>query len=327
MILVTGAAGHIGNVLVRELLARGEQVRALVLPGEDCASLVGLPLERVEGNVLDPASLDRALQGVSLVFHLAGVISISPGHDERVELVNVIGTMNLLDAIRRSSVRRLVYTGSIHAFQRVPHGILMDESLPFDPDNAIGEYDRSKARASLAVLEAARSGLDAVIVCPTGVIGPYDFHLSEMGCLVQLTLRSLIRFDIAGAYDFVDVRDVAAGLILAAEKGSAGEVYILSGEQIQMARLNALVQEQAGQHRLRIGLPGWLLRALARLTPWYYRLAHSRPLLTPYSIETVLGNSAVSSAKAQRELGYTARPLVDSIRDTVRWFQQNQNQV
>ena len=163
MILVTGAAGHIGNVLVRKLLSERRQVRALILPGEDISSLDGLDVDLAEGNVLDPLSLDRAMEGIDIVYHLAGVISIMPGHNEWMRKVNVDGTKNVLQAAKKADVTRLVYTSSIHALSRNWKGKI-DESVPFDPDNPVGGYDRTKAVASLAVLDAARDGLDAVIV-------------------------------------------------------------------------------------------------------------------------------------------------------------------
>ena len=134
MELVTGATGHIGNVLVRELVAQGRAVRALVLPKENTRSLAGLPIEIVEGNVLDMDSLRCAMQDVTCVYHLAGMITIMPGKNEQVRRVNVEGTRNIIQLMRELQIRRLVYTSSIHALKRVPEGILMDENLPFDPD-------------------------------------------------------------------------------------------------------------------------------------------------------------------------------------------------
>lgn len=323
MILVTGATGHIGNVLVRELLSRGEKVRAMTLAGEDASPLDGLNVERFEGNVLDPSSLEQAFQGVDVVYHLAGIISILPGRDTIVTRVNVEGTRNILAAARRAGVRRLVYTSSIHAITRADDCVI-DETLPFDPENNVGEYDRSKARASLAVLEAVKEGLDAVIVCPTGVIGPFDYRLSEMGSLLLNSIRSKVQFSVVdGAYDFVDVRDVAAGMVLAAEKGRSGEVYILSGEQISIYRLVQLAREANGQKGVCLNIPPWMAMAAAAFTPWYYRLTSTRPMFTPYSLVTVLGNSKISSAKARAQLGYRPRALAETIADTVRWFIEN----
>jgi dihydroflavonol-4-reductase len=320
MILVTGATGHIGNVLVRQLIERGENVRALVLPGEDLLPLQGLPLEIVEGDVLEPDSLQRAMQGATLVYHLAGLISIMPGRNQMVRRVNVEGTRNILRAAGKNHIRRLVYTSSIHALHRAAHGVTIDEHIPFDPEHAAGAYDRSKAEASLLVQDAACLGLDAVIACPTGVIGPYDYRGSEMGEIFHMAMKRGFQFLIDGGYDFVDVRDVAQGLILVSERGKTGESYILSGEQISLAGIYALVQKVTGLRHIRLPLPMGLARLAAIFTPLYYRLAHARPALTPYALATVTSNSVISSAKARRELGYAPRLLSESIRDTVVWL-------
>lgn len=328
MNLVTGATGHIGNVLVRELLARGERVRALVLPGEDLLPLKDLDVEVVHGDVLCTESLNPAFQGVRKVFHLAGIISILPGRDEFVRQVNIQGTRNVIQAAVQNQVKRLVYTSSIHAIQRAPHGVTIDESLPFDPQNSAGEYDRSKAEASLAVLDAARQGFDTVIVCPTGVIGPFDYRRSEMGTVIQDCMRSRVQWLIHGAYDFVDVRDVAQGMILAGEKAPSGEVYILSGERITYTLLAETVQALLGlRPKLHIPIPQDLARFAAWLAPAYYRLTRTRPLLTTYSLHTLWSNSHISSLKAQRELGYQPRALKVSLSDTIRWFIENKRLV
>jgi dihydroflavonol-4-reductase len=320
MNLVTGATGHIGNVLVRLLVERGESVRAMVMPGEDSTPLKDLQVEIVEGDVLDYASLLAAFEQIEVVYHLAGIISIMPGKDPLVQLVNVLGTRNVIQAARSSGVRRLVYTSSIHALERVPHGVLIDESVPFDPEHAISSYDSSKASASLDVLEAVRRGMDAVIVCPTGVIGPYDFRRSEMGQLILDCVEQKPMLYVDGAYDFVDVRDVAEGLILAGERGRTGESYILSGERISVVGIIKIVQEILGTRLFSFKIPMPLANFSAGFTPLYYRLTKIKPRFTSYSLATVTSNAVISHAKARLELGYQPRPLRDSLQDTVKWL-------
>jgi dihydroflavonol-4-reductase len=319
MILVTGAAGHIGNVLVRELLEDGQQVRALILPGEDVTALEGLDIEFIDGNVLDPQSLDNAMLGVEKVFHLAGIISIMPGQGGLIRRVNVEGTRNVLRAAQKAGVKRLVYTSSIHALSRDWKGKI-DERAPFDKFNPAGEYDRTKAEASLAVLEAVEGGLDAVIVCPTGIIGPHDYRGSEMGDLLRNFMRPKPHLMIEGAYDFVDVRDAARGHILAGERGRKGEVYILSGWQIKIFQLKQMVQDVLGRRTTTIHIPTWLAKFSANFTPLFYRLTRQTPKFTGYSIETVQGNSDISCQKARRELGYNPRMMASTVADTVRWW-------
>jgi dihydroflavonol-4-reductase len=323
MNLVTGATGHIGNVLVRQLLEKGEKVRALIMRGEDLTPLKGLNVETVVGDVLDPESLKSAMEGVQRVFHLAGIVSIMPGRDELVRRVNVDGTINILRAAVQAGVRRLVYTSSIHAILRVPHGVSIDETLPFDPHNPVGEYDRSKAEATLAVQEAMKEGLDAVIVCPTGVIGPYDYRSSEMGSLIRDCAEQKPQMYVDGAYDFVDVRDVAEGIILAGEKGRTGESYILSGERISVRYLLETIREVTGKGFFVLKIPFYLACFLARYTPVYYRLTHTKPRFTPYSLETLRSNSVISHSKAERDLGYRPRPLRQALADTIQWFREH----
>ncbi|HPU01834.1 MAG: NAD-dependent epimerase/dehydratase family protein [Firmicutes bacterium] len=325
MILVTGATGHIGNVLVRELVARGEEVRALVLPGESCDSLKGLPIEMVVGNILDPETLDRWMRGVKLVYHLAGVISIVPGKEELMYRVNVEGARNVARAALKAKAR-MVHTASVHALRREPHGVTMDERTPLALEGDAGAYDRTKAEGVQAVLEVVREGLDAVIVCPSGVIGPHDYFHSEMGELLRTFATPKIHFIINGAYDFVDVRDVAQGMILAAEKGRTGEIYILSGEQVTLRWLLKKTQQIAGVRSPAVVLPHNLALFFSRYTHHFYRLLHKTPQFTTYSVQTVAGNSRFCRAKAEKELGYRPRPLEESIRDYLAWRKEYYHQ-
>lgn len=327
VVLVTGATGHIGNVLVRRLLEKGAKVRALVLPGEDMAALEDLAVEKVMGDVLDPSSLWESFEGAGYVFHLAGVISILPGENSRMRRVNVEGTVNVLNAALHSSVKRLVYTSSIHALARVPSGRVVDENIPYDCQNPYGAYDRSKAEATFEVQEAARAGLDAVIACPTGVIGPYDFRSSMMGNIIRAAAQCRPIFYVDGAYDFVDVRDVADGLIAIAEKGKAGESYILSGQQISVDALLETVHQITGQRFRRFKVPLSLAKFLAHFAPFYYRLSKTSPRFTPYSVEVLQSNSLISHAKATYELDYHPRPLCESVSDAIRWFFEHRRSV
>lgn len=319
MWLVTGATGHIGNVLVRKLIERGEKVRVLILPGEYCTSLDGLNVEVVEGDVLNVDSLFEAVRGVKGIFHLAGIISIMPGADELVRRVNIEGTKNILHAAKEMRVSRLVYTSSIHAIKRVDDGII-DETLPYDPDNPYGEYDRAKAEATLEVEKAVQAGLEAVIVCPTGVIGPYDFRGSLMGNVIHTAAQKKPTLYVDGAYDFVDVRDVADGLIAAMERGRCGESYILSGQKISVRYLLETVREITGNRFFKMKVPFDLASFAALFTPGYYNLVKTTPRFTPYSLEVLRSNSNISHLKATNELGYQPRPLYESIRDAVTWF-------
>jgi len=327
MILVTGGAGHLGNVLVRALLDKGEKVRVLVLPGEDISSLEGLECEIVEGNILDPDKLSMAMEGVDLVYHMAALVAITSDKYELMYKVNVEGTRNIVEACLEMGVRRLVYTSSIHALGRPKEGTTVDETVEFDQINPSGAYDRTKAVASALVQEAAKNGLDAVIVLPTGVIGPNDFRRSEMGEMVLAWMQQKPSISTDGAYDFVDVRDIAEGHILAASLGRSGEAYLLSGTQVTISEYRKLVQEAAGICSHEIKIPGWFLKLIAPLAEFHYKITRTRPRITKYSIETLQGNSRVTCLKAETELGYRHRPLRETVVDTVQWWRENQKQI
>ncbi len=319
-VLVTGATGHIGNVLVRELMKTDEKVKVLLLPSEDDLPLRGLNVEIIRGDICEFSSVSQAVKGVDAVYHLAGIISISSGHDDLLQRVNVEGTQNVIEACLANNVNRLVYTSSIHALNEPPHGIVIDETCPPDPDHVLGSYAKCKARATLEVKKAADRGLDAVIVCPTGVIGPYDFRISEMGQLILDFTRRKLKAYMDGAYDFADVRDVAGGMVLARQKGRSGETYILSGERVTIKDLMRMLEEITGVKAPSYKVPSWLARTAGVVAPLYYKLIKSKPLFTKYSVDVLASNSVVTCEKARIELGYRNRPARESITDAVAWF-------
>ena len=322
MNLVTGATGHIGNVLVKELIKKGEKVRAFVLPGEDLSPLTGLPIEIVEGNILDQESINSALTGIDYVFHLAGIISIMPGEDPFVHEVNVTGTKNIAQAARKNHVKRFVYTSSIHAFKRMPKEVIIDEQSPIDPKTSIAAYDRSKAEATLGVLAEVQEGLNAVIVCPTGVLGPFDYKGSELGIMINQWMDHRVDFMIDGMYDFVDVRDVVQGIISARDRGIEGQIYILSGELIKVIDIWKMVKELVNIKALVILIPTKLAYFAAKLSDVYYKLIKSKPCFTTYSVETLHSNAVINNSKARTDLNYRPRSLSDTIRDTVNWWKE-----
>lgn len=323
MIVVTGATGHIGNVLVRELVSKGERIRAIVPPIEDISSIKAFDLEIVEGDVRDYGSLVKAFNGAEYVYHLAGIVSISSGRNRLLHEVNVEGTKNVVRACIQSKIKRLVYVSSIHAFEEPPHGTPITETKDFNPSKVMGQYAKSKAAATNEVFKGVESGLDAVILHPTGVIGPYEYRLSNTGQLIYDFMHKKLFAYIDGSYDFVDVRDVAKGIILACEKGRMGENYILSGEQVTVRGILKILEDETGIKAPNIKIPIWLAKLTSPLSELYYKIKKQQPLYTSYSIATLLSNSNTTHEKAAKELGYTARSIKESIRDTAKWIQEN----
>ena len=174
------------------------------------------------------------------------------------------------------------------------------------------------------MLQAVRRGLDAVIVCPTGVVGPYDFNRSEMGQTLLGFARRKLQLLVDGAYDFVDVRDVARSMIQAGRRGRTGEIYILPGTQVQLVNLLRTVEKITGRHTPRWVVPITLAKAMAKLAEPFYRLTSMTPQFTSYSLQTVRDNSQIDGGKARRELGHDPRPLYETVADTLRWLMRPQ---
>lgn len=318
--VVTGATGHIGSALVRELLTRGYSVRAVIPDFEDPSSLDGLDIERVSGDIRNLDALVKAFEGIEIVFHLAGIVSIGNHKWDLLYQVNVVGTQNVIAACKRTGVKRLVYTSSVHAIEEAPKGTAIVESREFDPAKVDGDYAKSKAMATRAVFQAIEDGLDAVIVHPSGVVGPYEYKLSNLGQLFMDFIQKRVPGYVDGEYDFVDVRDVARGMVQVCEKGRKGENYILAGEQVSTKKLLYMLREVTGV-KLRIRrYPIWIAKVLAPFFQLYAKLAHKTPILTSYSIRTLNSNSLFSYDKAKREVGYSARPFIETVRDTVKWL-------
>jgi dihydroflavonol-4-reductase len=317
---VTGATGHLGNVLVRELLRRGKRVRVLLEPGDESHALSGLDVEVVVGDVLRPDALSAAFAAADVVFHMAGVVSISSLDVERVRTVNVDGTRNVVEAARRVGVPRLVFTSSVHAFTEPGRGGVLTEGAGYDPALAPGDYGKSKAAASRIVLEAVRGGMDAVIVNPVAVIGPYDYRLSEMGELILMYARQAMPAGVDGRYDFVDVRDVAVGHLLAAERGRDGESYLLSGARMTVREVMRILAEESGRKPPAFFLPLPVAAGIAAFAPVFEKLTGRRALLTPYSVHTISVDFEIRDRKARDELGHASMPLDRSLREAWAWM-------
>ena len=300
----------------------GARVRALVRPGGSTSSLTDLHVEIVEADVRDSDSLLTAFADADVVFHVAGTVSIAGRGLKPLRETNVLGTRNVLEACGRTGVRRLVYTSSVHAFVEAPSGTCLTETEIIDPSQTRGPYARSKAEATLLVREAAERGLDIVTVFPSAIVGPYDFRPSHTGELILACCQGRLKAYVHGAYNFVDVRDVAQGLVTAATEGRAGEGYILAGHETTVEGLLLTVEQVAGTPAPQVRLPLGLARAASGLAPAYYWATRQQALFTSYSLHVITSNCSMSTEKAQRELGYTPRPFATTVEDTIAWFRQ-----
>ena len=319
--LVTGACGHLGGTLVRLLERTGAQVRGLRLPSEqarDRAHVTYYP-----GDVRDRDSLRPLFRGLAgrevVVFHTAAIVDISGEATPQMRDVNVNGTKNILALCREYGVKRLVYVSSVHAIPEKDGYAVLREVDRFSPQQVTGGYAKTKAEATQAVLDAAAQGLDAVVVHPSGILGPFDGTGNHLVQLVKEYAGGKLPACVKGGYDFVDVRDVAAGCLAAAEKGRSGQCYILSNRHYEVQEVLAMAKTLCHGRRLPV-LPMWMAQAAEPLLGWVAKVKKQRPLYTKYSLYTLRSNDRFDHGKATAELGYRPRDLRQTVRDTLRWL-------
>jgi dihydroflavonol-4-reductase len=318
MIAVTGASGLLGGNLIRELLARGECVQALI--HQDSRAVSGLDLETTAADLSDPTSLERAFTGVEVVYHLASLISIRMDSWEDVYRVNVIGTRNVVNACLRCGVQRLIHISSTHSRQPQPFDQILDEDRPLVQDPALPPYDRSKALGEIEVQKGIDRGLDAIIIIPAGILGPYDFRPSLAGESLQIMQRGRLPALTTGGYNWVDARDVATGAISAAQIAPAGSRYILSGHWHSIYEVALLAARISNTGAPRLVIPLRLAELSLPLMEKVATLRGSQPLFTPAMLSALKSNQHISHARASRDLGYSPRPLLETLTDTLGWF-------
>jgi dihydroflavonol-4-reductase len=320
-VLITGASGHVGANLVRALVSQGRQVRCLV--HLHSRAIEGLPVATVTGDLLDLDSLCLAFQGAEVVYHLAACISLSMNNYSDVEAINVIGTRNVIEACRRAGVRRLLHFSSIHALVQEPLSVPIDEKRPLSSSPKNSPYDRTKAIAEMEVRRSIEQGLDAVIIYPTAVLGPYDFEPSYLGEAILLMAKRKLPALVTGGFDWVDVRDVVAGAMMAEANAPSGSRYLLSGHWVSLCDIAAMVARITGTAASRFVCPLWLARIGAPAIKGISMLNGKRPLYTSFSLRTLKSNRHISHEKATRELGYQPRPFKKTLEDTLKWFAVN----
>ena len=319
-IAVTGANGHVGANLCRSLLAEGHQVKALIHQSNH--SLEGLDLEFVNGGLHDLGALRNLCKDTEIVFHLAAMISID-GQKNKLLEVNVEGTKNLINVIQENGVRRLIHFSSIHALSHFPLDQPMDEKRPLVL-NGPTWYEITKSKAEKMVLDATSTGLDAVIINPTAIIGPHDFKPSLVGTVLIRLYKNSLPALVPGGYDWVDVRDIVQGAIAAIDRGRKGERYILSGNWVSVKDMALLVEKVTGKRVNKFMIPTFVAKIGVPFIKAYAKITRQEPLYTFESLRTLLEvNTMISSEKAHLELGYSPRNFKITIRDTMDWFRAN----
>lgn len=325
--LITGANGHLGGTLVRLLEGEPCEVVGLVLPCEAAQVKDHANIRYIAGDVTKPESLTPFFEAVdptqATLIHTAGLVDIGDLPIERLRAVNVQGTKNVLALCKRYGVKRVVHVSSVHAIAEKADTTVTTEASSFSADTVTGAYAKTKAEATQAVLDAARDGLDAVVVHPSGIIGPYDGAGNHLVQLIRDYMLGKLPACVKGGYDMVDVRDVAQGCLEAAKRGKRGECYILSNQRYDIKEILGMVREKTGGRRLPV-LPIWLAKAFAPLLAGVARLRGRRPLYTKYSLLVLAGNDRFSHDKATEELRYRPRDLRQTIADTVSWLKKKE---
>lgn len=320
-ILVTGGSGFIGSAVIRALLERHEDVRALIRPSSPRDNLAGLPVEIMLGDLNDPPSLKRATQGCQAVFHVAADYRLWVPDPEILYRTNIEGTRNVLEASAANRVERLVYTSSVATIGLTPEGAPADEDTPTDIGQMIGHYKRSKFEAERLVVEWTREGHGAsIIVNPSTPIGPRDIKPTPTGKMIRDAAMGRMPAYVDTGLNIVHVDDVAAGHLLALDRGRIGQRYILGGSNLTLREIFAAVSELTGNRAPWIRLPIPALIPVAYLAEGWGRWQGTEPRVTLDALRMARKRMFFSSAKAGRELGYEPRPIAEAFRDAVAWF-------
>ncbi|TSA25236.1 MAG: NAD-dependent epimerase/dehydratase family protein [Bacteroidetes bacterium] len=319
-IAVTGANGHVGSNLCKTLLDQGFHVKALA--HRNTGAIQDLPLELIQGDLLDRDSIRNLLHGADFCFHLAACISIKGDPDGMVWKINAEGTRNMVEIARESNLQRFIHFSSIHAFQQHPREEPLDETRALVTHTGFA-YDRSKAEGERAVLQAISDGLDALILSPTAIIGPGDPEPSLTGkALLELYHRQIPML-VPGGYNWVDVRDVVNGAINAMTLGRTGEKYLLSGTWHSLWELASLICRVTGSGTPQRVVPMWLARVGLPFITLYSQFTGGEPLYTSESLQIISeGNHCISNEKARRELNFAPRELEETVRDAFAWFKE-----
>ncbi|HEX3603362.1 MAG TPA: hopanoid-associated sugar epimerase [Steroidobacteraceae bacterium] len=324
--LVTGATGFVGAAVARALLDRQWQVRALARLGSDRRNLRGLDVEVCEGDLGDIDSLRHAVEGCEALFHVAADYRLGAPDPAQLYRTNVEGTRKILDAAHRSGVRRVVYTSSVATIGIPADGTPGDEQSPNSLDDMIGHYKRSKYLAEEVAREAARAGVPIVIVSPSTPVGPGDVKPTPTGQLVLDAAAGRMPAYVDTGLNIVHVDDVAGGHLLAYERGKSGERYILGGQDMTLREILSVIASLVGRAPPRVRLPYGVVLPIAYLAEGIAKVSGRTGRTGRITLEGVRMSRKrmfFSSAKAARELGYSARPAVQAFEDAIRWFRDN----
>lgn len=320
--IIIGGLGHLGLTIAKELWAKGKNVIIFdVQIPEKHHDLNGIDYHY--GDITKFKDLDlffKTLEKPVYVVHCASIVSIVTNPGPKLFEVNVSGTKNIVRICFKYKVKRLVYVSTVHVLEEQKKGIVIKEQDFFVESKVKGHYAKTKARATQIVLDSTKKGLDAIVLHPSGIIGPNDFNVGHTTRLIIDYLNGDLRAAINGGYDFVDVRDVALGVISALRYGKKGHCYILSNQFFTLRYLLETLSKLTAQKPIKAYLPMWFIVPLAPVAEFYYKVRKVKPLFTPYSLYTLKSNAYFSHEKATEELNYFPRPLEQTLSDTIDWL-------
>jgi dihydroflavonol-4-reductase len=319
--LVTGATGFLGAHVARAVIAQGAYLRLLVRQNSNTNNIDGLNAERAIGDLRDPASLERAVAGCETVFHVAADYRLWVRDPEQMFQSNVEGTRNLLEASRKAHVRRVVYTSSVATMGFTSNRHLADEASPVSLADMIGPYKRSKFMAEQVALEAGRTGQDVVVVNPSTPVGEMDIKPTPTGRIVVDFLKKKFPAYVDTGLNLVDATECARGHVLALEKGKSGERYILGGENLTLKQLLDRLAAITGLPSPEVKVPHFVAMGAAVVDEVVTgRILGREPRATIDAVRMGRKKMFVSSAKAERELGWKIVPVDDALRRAADWF-------
>jgi dihydroflavonol-4-reductase len=322
--LVTGATGFVGSHVARQLVSAGHPVRILARKNSNLQPLDGLSVERVEGDLRDAVSLERAMRGVRRVFHVAADYRLSARNPRELYESNVDGTRLLLEAARDAGVERIVYTSTVATMAVPAHdGALPNEQTRAVLHQMIGHYKRSKFLAELEAVKAASAGVPVVIVNPTAPVGPGDWKPTPTGRIIVDFLNGKMPAYVDTGLNVVPVEDVAAGHLLAAEKGRIGERYILGARNMTLKQILDALAQITGRPAPRVKMPHAVALAAGYADQWISRLTGREPRIPVEGVKMSRHRMFVESDKAETELGYKPSSVEAALERAVRWYEQH----
>lgn len=326
--LVTGAAGFLGSHICRQLLDRGESVRAFVLKGDPAVKYIPEKVEIVTGDLCDINSLENFFKvpddTQTIILHVASMVTVNLDYNQKLMDINVGGTKNIIEkCLEHPECKKMVYVSSSGAIPELPKGQKIREVKQFDSEKVVGWYSKTKAMATQAVLDAVKKeGLNACVVHPSGILGPQDYAIGETTGTIIKIINGEMPVGMRGSFNLCDVRDLAAGCIAAADKGRTGECYIFGNEEVTLKEMCELLDKDLHCGTCKLYLPLGLAKLLAKQMEKKAEKTGKKALMTTFSVYNLERNNTFDYSKAKKELGYHTRSYAETLHDEAVWLKE-----